>query len=133
MKKTLLTIAAIAALSACCNCTTENALAGKWNIESAMGTSTEGAENQAFIEFSENGSLSGNASVNIFNGSYKLDGENLTLENIGMTKMMGASMEIEDAVTAALNATATVSINGEQAFVLNETKDTVMVLSLVKE
>lgn len=134
MKKTFIAMASVLAFSACCNNNAaENKLAGKWNIDSAMGVSTEAAENPAFIEFAEDGSLNGCTSVNLFNSSYTLDGETLTFGDIAMTKMMGLSMEVEDAVTAALNATAGVLIDGEQACILDAQKDTVMVLSLAKE
>lgn len=91
--------------------------------------STEQGEEDTFIEFDANGKINGNTSVNVFNGEYKLEGENLTLSNIGMTRMMGASMDVEGAVTEALNHTATVKAEGEKILVFNDKKDTVMVLT----
>jgi len=133
MKKALIALAGMLALVGCGS--QKNAksidITGKWAIEQAMGVSTEGAENHAFINFEKDGNLNGNASVNVFNGSYKLNGDKLTLSNIGMTKMMGASMEIEDAITEAINTTASVKADGEKIMVLDQKDKTVMVL--VKE
>lgn len=104
-------------------------ITGKWNIDNAMGISTQTAENPTFIDFEANGKMNGNASVNTFNGSFTLNGENLTLSNIGMTRMMGASMDVEDAITQALNNTASIHVDGEKAFIFNASNDTIMVLS----
>ncbi len=131
MKKTITTILAALALAGCTSQKSMETIdiTGKWNIEEAMGQSTENGENQAFINFGSNGQMNGNASVNLFNGSYKLDGEHLTLYNIGMTRMMGASMEVEDAVTNALNATKSIKTEDERVIVLDSKNNTVMVLA----
>ncbi len=101
---------------------------GDWHIEEAMGVSTVGAEKEAFISFDGNGKINGDASVNTFMGSYKFDGETLKLDNIGMTMMLGASMEIEDAITKALNSTAKIEIDGDKAVVKNSTGEKIMTL-----
>lgn len=124
MKKTIITLFSAFALMSC----SDIDITGEWSIEKAMGVSTENAETPAFIHFEKNGNMNGNASVNSFMGSYSLNGENLTLNNIGMTKMMGASMEIEDAITNALNATAAIKTDGNKAYILNSQNDTIMVL-----
>lgn len=124
-------IAIAATLAAACGTAKSNVaeqLTGEWAIENALGVSTENAETPAFINFEKGGKLNGNASVNTFFGDYKLDGNKLKLGNIGMTRMMGASMEIEDAVTAALNKTASVEINGDSAVILDAEGAQVLVL-----
>ena len=45
---------------------------------------------------------------------------------------MGRSMDVEQAVTEALNAAHSIVADGDKAVVLNEAKDTVMVLSRQK-
>ena len=48
-----------------------------------------------------------------------------------MTRMMGASMEVEDAITKALNNVASIKGADNKAYVLDANNDTIMVLSKV--
>ena len=107
MMKKFFILSAICALM--CSCGSQKKvegntadLYGEWIIEKAMGLSTEGGEKQAFIKFAPDGKMNGNASVNSFFGGYELKGDTLKLGNVGMTRMMGPSMDIEDAVVKAL-------------------------------
>lgn len=102
---------------------------GEWLIENAMGVTTETAENEAFISFDGKGGVNGNASVNTFFGSYVYDGTSLKLDNIGMTRMFGASMDVEDAITEAINTAASIEIDGDRATVRNEAGDAIMSLA----
>lgn len=104
-------------------------IVGKWNIEKAMNVTTEKATNPTFINFDKDGSVNGNASVNLFKGTYKLNGDSLKIADIGMTMMMGPSMDVEDAITKALNTTALVKAENGKVYVFNEANDTIMVLS----
>ncbi|MCM1078238.1 MAG: META domain-containing protein [Firmicutes bacterium] len=110
---------------------TNGGLFGEWNIEQAMGKSTAGGDSPAVINFSPDGRINGNASVNSFFGSYTGDGRNMTFSQVGMTRMMGQSMEIEDAVTQAVNTTARMSINGDKALVYDKDGNIVMKLTRV--
>ena len=109
---------------------TAQALAGKWNIESANGQGTAEGEKQAFITFGRNGEVNGCSSVNSFFGSYTLDGSKIQMSNLGMTRMMGPHMEIETAVTQALGQTHSVKVKGSKAQLLD--KDGKPVMQLVK-
>lgn len=109
---------------------TAQALAGKWNIESANGQGTAEGEKQAFITFGRNGEMNGCSSVNSFFGSYTLDGSKIQMSNLGMTRMMGPHMEIETAVTQALGQTHSVKVKGSKAQLLD--KDGKPVMQLVK-
>ena len=91
------------------------ALEGEWNIVTACGKSAEGGMKPAFINFAKDGKVNGNASVNSFFGSYTFDGKKLKLGQVGMTRMMGPSMDIEDAVTKAINTVETIKIDGKKA------------------
>lgn len=102
---------------------------GQWFITQAMGVPTDDAETTPFINFDKDGSVNGNASVNTFFGSYKLSGTSLSLSNIGMTKMMGASMNVEDAITNALNSVASIKVENGNASLLNSKDEVVMLLS----
>lgn len=106
-------------------------LYGKWYIEEAMAHSTMDAETRPFINFGKDGRMNGNASVNTFFGDYSFDGKILKLDNVGMTRMMGRSMDVERSVSEALDKSVTIKIEGKKAAVLNKKGDVVMVL--VKE
>lgn len=131
-KKIVITMAA--STLALVGCTVQSTsepvdIVGKWNIEKAMNVTTEKATNPTFINFDKDGSVNGNASVNLFKGTYKLNGDSLKISDIGMTMMMGPSMDVEDAVTKALNTTALVKAENGKLYVFNETNDTIMVLA----
>lgn len=106
-------------------------LYGKWFIEEAMNSSTADAEERPYISFEKDGKMNGCASVNLFFGDYKFDGKNLKLGNVGMTRKMGASMEVEDAVSEALGKSLTIKIDGEKAQVFD--KSGKIVMTLVKD
>lgn len=117
-------------------CTTEKTilntgggLFGEWKIEQAMGKSTANGDRPATINFGNDGRINGNASVNSFFGGYTSDGKNMSFTHIGMTRMMGQSMEIEDAVTQAINTTARISINGNSAQVYDKDGNVIMKLT----
>lgn len=143
MKKTLISLGLVMAMAACNNAnnTIETAdtiavetaqtidISGHWNIMKAMNQTTEAGETAPFIEFNADGEMNGNTSVNIFSSSYTLDGSSLSFGDIAMTKRMGASMEVEDAVIQALNAVASIATADNQAYVMNANNDTIMVLA----
>lgn len=106
-------------------------LYGKWFIEEAMAKSTADGETKPFITFEKSGRMNGNASVNSFFGDYSFDGKTLKLDNVGMTRMMGRSMDVERSVSDALDKSVTIKIDGKNAKVLDKKGNVVMVL--VKE
>ena len=73
--------------------------------------------------------MNGCSSVNLFNAGYTLQKGNLHFTPVAMTRRMGRSMNIETAVTQALGAAARVKVKGQQAYILDEKNDTVMVLA----
>lgn len=107
-------------------------ITGTWNIEKAMGKSTVGAETAPFIQFENDGKMYGNASVNRFFGNYQLKGNKLKFSNLGMTLMLGASMDIEDAVKQAIDRSNTIKADNFKAYIFGEKNDTVMVLKKQK-
>lgn len=109
-------------------CSSSVSLKGDWQVVSAYGVSTEGAMNQPFISFQDSGKVTGNAGVNSFFGEYNLKGDALSFGNMGMTRMMGPNMEIEDAVTKALNSAATFQANGDQIIVRDAEGNEAMVI-----
>ena len=105
---------------------------GEWTIETAMNKSTEGGEKQAFINFNSDGKMNGNATVNSFFGGYTLKGNEISFTQVGMTRMMGASMDIETAITQAIGEANTIEIKGDDATIADKAGNTVMVLKRKK-
>lgn len=131
--KHILSIMASALLTIGCTVQNNFDINGKWTISKAMDVSTKNADTQPFITFSKNGQMNGNASVNVFSGNYTLEDDKLTLTNIAITQMMGPNMEIEDAITHALNSTSSIKGMKNEAYIFNSQKDIVMVLSRYNE
>lgn len=133
MNKNIALLAATLALAGCTSTQTSQPidLNGRWVIKEVMDLSTQNAEETPFINFEADSLVNGNTSVNSFFGTYKLSGQQLQFSNMGMTKRMGMSMEIEDAVTTALNMTASVQLSDDQLLLLTTNNDVVM--TLVKE
>lgn len=135
MKKTLLvSLSAIAMLlTSCGSCkkvqaSADASLQGEWSIETAMDKSTKGGEQPATIIFGKDGRINGCASVNSFFGDYTNKNGKLTFSTMGMTRMMGQSMDIERAICDALDKTNTVKVSGDTATILDRDGKTVMVL-----
>lgn len=133
MKKNLFLTALIAFVLSSCGCNKKVCqqtvdLTGTWVIVTAMDKETKNGDKPATITFDGNGQVNGNATVNSFFGGYTLKGNNISFGNMGMTRMMGKSMDIEQAVNEALDNSATVEINGKKAKVMNKEGKTVMTL-----
>lgn len=116
------------------SCSTKNVLDmsayinGTWNIISAMGKSTENGDKAPYITFAEDGKINGNTSVNNFFGEYKPTKKESAIKNIGMTRMMGRSMDIEQNIIDALNNTVTIKIKGDKAVSYDKNGKAVMTL-----
>ena len=65
-----------------------------------------------------------------FFGEYSVvvEGDSLKLSNIGMTRMMGPTMEIEDAIVKALGSYSTVNVSDSTAVMLDEKGEEVLKL-----
>ena len=133
MKK-LFSIVFGAALMVMGSCSTQNnvKMDGEWLITKACGINTVGGDKQASIRFDGKGQVNGNASVNSFFGSYTTEGDSLKFGTMGMTRMMGGSMDMEDATTKPLNNTATVKIENDEATVFDHEGNAVMTLKRKK-
>ncbi|MGN0214114.1 MAG: META domain-containing protein [Muribaculaceae bacterium] len=116
------------------SCSTQNTakIDGEWLITKAYDVNTVGGDKQAAIRFDGKGQVNGNASVNMFFGSYTAEGDSLKFGAMGMTRMMGSSMEMEDAITKALGNTATVKIENDEATVFDREGKAVMTLKRKK-
>ena len=87
---------------------TEVSLNGTWQLE----------ENPAVtLTFSSDGTFSGEAQVNLYNGTYTADGTSLSLgDGINRTKRMGpaADMDAEDAYLNALTLVSSCKEEGDK-------------------
>ncbi len=104
----------------------QGSIVGTWIIERAIDTSTEGADQEPFITFSADGRMNGNASVNSFFGNYTSSQARLHIDNVGMTRRLGASMQVEQAITEAINRLAAASVSGQRAYLFSEEGDTLL-------
>lgn len=138
MKKGIIALSAAAVAVACtsqpqassnvqdaaCN----DSFVGAWLVKSAKGISTAEAADTVFINFDGNGCVNGCAGVNSFSGSYTADGNNVSLQNVGVTRMMGPNIHIEDSVLSAINVISAINVNGDNAVALDSTGIEVMTL-----
>lgn len=133
MKK-IISVAFAVAMIILGSCSTQNnaKLDGEWLITNACGVNTQGGDSDAFIKFDGKGKVNGNATVNTFFGSYTTSGNTLTFGTMGMTRMMGGSMKMEDAITDALNNTATWEVKNDEATIFNKDGKPVMTLKRKK-
>lgn len=133
MKKTILMAAAT--IMMICSCATKTmtgitpaSIAGTWAITEAMSKDVKNAETAPFISFSEQGEVNGNASVNTFFGGYSVKNGKLKFSNLGMTRMMGRSMDVEDAISKALDLAETIQVNGNEAVMKDKSGNAVLKL-----
>ncbi|MGM9713135.1 MAG: META domain-containing protein [Prevotella sp.] len=131
MNKTIvMTLTGIMMLCSCATRTISSdnisPLIGKWAIVEAMQKGVDGAEKAPFIQFKNDGQINGNASVNSFFGGYKVDGGKVSFSNLGMTRMFGKSMDIEDNISKAIGATATIEVKKDGAVMKDKDGKVVM-------
>lgn len=123
MKKLLAMLLAAPFFSSCTSTKSmkENvSLVGEWQVLTAYGVSTEEAATKPFIEFQDSSKMHGNAGVNNFTGIYTLTSDSsLSFGNMGMTRMMGPNMHIEDAVVKALNSAKSIQSKGDVIVILD--------------
>lgn len=123
-----ITAALMMALGSCStgkSATATPQVTGTWAITEACGMSTAQGMSPAEITF-EGTQVHGCTSINNFFGDYKLSGNKLQLLNVGMTRMMGQPIEVEDAVTQGLNSAATITVSGNEATVADSSGKVVM-------
>ncbi len=103
-------------------------LEGTWTIERAMGVSTAKGDDPAEITFENGGAVNGCSSVNNFFGNWEQKDGRLTLGKMGMTRKMGASMDVERAVVQGMNnaVDATVSSDKDATYIISAEGDTLL-------
>ncbi|MGW8225878.1 MAG: META domain-containing protein [Anaerolineales bacterium] len=106
-----------------------------WNLENfniggdAIAPVLEGTEITAY--FDEDGNVSGTAGCNNYSGSYKVEGEQITIELGPLTMMFceqpEGTMDQETAYLQALDSVATFRILGDEMVMLNEAGQEVLI------
>ena len=106
-------------LSSCCG---QPDINGAWTVTSVAGEQIalpdSLAEATPYIEFNaENGRVHGYTGCNIMNGTYTLDGSDLSLGQMATTMMAGPQelMELESKVLDAVNGAASVQQTDEDS------------------
>lgn len=133
MKKSILITLTLSAtlFSACTTCknvASQETIYGDWQIETAMDKSTQNGDQPATISFGSDGRVNGCATVNSFFGDYKNNKGKLTFSTVGMTRMMGQSMDIERAICDALDKTSTIEVKGDRATIYDKQGKAIMEL-----
>ena len=95
--------AIMAMAAACCmafSCSSPVELGGaEWVFDTVNGEKVVTSEKTPFIEFNEaEGRVHGCLGVNIVNGGYTLDGNNLTFSQLASTMMAGLPADMEEAM-----------------------------------
>ncbi len=114
MKKIISMAAVAAAIMTLFSCAQALDLSGEWKVKTINGEEIAAPQTEdevaPFIEFDvENGKIHGNTGVNIVNGNYTLDGNNLSFGTLMTTMMAGpeSKMKTEQDFLAAVNAVKT--------------------------
>lgn len=133
MKKILLVFLLIGvALSACASGENNRPLIGSWRL-TAYGpvdsTAPAVPDVEATLNFTEDGSLTGDTGCNQFGGNYILEGNQLTFDNIVSTLILCPELQMaqEEAIQRVLTETATFNIEGDTLTIINN--DTVLVFT----
>ncbi len=92
---------------------------GQWVIARDRSGSIVAPDETPYIMFGDSGEFSGNNSVNLFFGQYKLDGGRLTFSNIGVTQRLGQSVDTEVSINEALDETRGVAGDGDTLILID--------------
>ena len=132
MKRILIALVALLSAAAC-STTNPASIQGRWQLVSHGSASSQmaaAADVDAFIEFGENGQLSGNVGCNGFGGEYKVDGDVLTVGPNISTKMFceGPVGEQEATTLSVLFESATFSLEGDTLTITSADGNSVIML-----
>ena len=125
----MFTLAMVAFMGVSCS---EIDLSGKWTLVSVGDETVEVMKDMPvpFISFdAEKGRVHGNAGVNLFNGSYLLNGRKVSFGELVTTMMSGPeeSMNLESQVLSSLGRTESVKISGDELKLLSSDGTTLLV------
>ncbi len=134
MKKIYMFMIAMFMLAACGGANS-NSIIGGWELVSYGDTSSQttaaSIDFNTFIDFSEDGEMTGNVGCNSFGGDYEAAGDQITFGSIISTLMacedpIGAQ---EAAVLKTFTGTATYDLNGDTLTITSEDGTTSVVLA----
>ncbi|MCD8186235.1 MAG: META domain-containing protein [Rikenellaceae bacterium] len=126
MKVFIKTVAAVclaAALVGCKSGTPKKEItAGMWTMTSWMddeGDEMTVTQNRPTMEFTDDSRVYGNAGCNNFNGTYKIDGDQLTVDMGAMNLKMCLDMTVEDRMVRQMPNVTRYEIDGNQLILFN--------------
>jgi heat shock protein HslJ len=133
MKKLYLTMITMFMLAAC-GVANSNSIVGGWELvsygETSNQTTAASIDFNTFIDFGEDGELTGNVGCNSFGGDYEVNGNQITFGSIISTLMacedpIGAQ---ESAVLKTFTDTATYDLSGDTLTITSADGSTSIVL-----
>ena len=128
MKKTIMTLSAIAAFLT--SCAPSVSLSGEWTVLTIKGEGVSAAivAPQIIID---GDSYSGQTGVNCINGKLTLKGDSISFGEAAMTRMMGdpASMDVEQRYMDAINAAAKATVKDSDMILSDKDGNELMTLT----
>jgi heat shock protein HslJ len=135
MKKILYVSMIAMFMLAACSGANANSIVGGWELVSygdpANQTTAASIDFNTFIDFDEDGELTGNVGCNSFGGDYKVAGDQITFGSI-ISTLMACEEPInqqESAVLKTFTGTATYDLNGDTLTITSEDGTTSVVLA----
>ena len=114
MKKMLIAAAAFM-LASCASVENKPLENTKWKLFELAGEPNSAFSEGDSFTFSLDGkSITGKGSVNRFFGGYELDGKTLEIGEMGMTRMMGPNVDLEDAYVRMFDVVDGYEIAGDE-------------------
>lgn len=112
-------------------CQGEEDLKGVWKAEKVIYEGAEKTSDTCFLQFEKQGagySLSGNAGVNVVNGTVILKNGNIEVGNLAMTRMMGdpVSQDFEDSFMQILMNAESYELESDSLTVTDKAKNKIV-------
>lgn len=132
MKRLLIVLLAVLVVTAC-SANSPESIQGRWQLISHGSASNQiaaAADADAFIEFGQDGKLSGNVGCNGFGGEYEVNGNAITFGPIMSTKMFceGPVGEQEATTLSVLFESATFALDDNTLTITSADGNSVIVL-----
>lgn len=131
-KNYLLLVFAVILFASCANTNEQKTINGNWEVKSIKGQS-DFQRTPNFIINLEASKIAGFAGCNQFFGTIKIEKNNITLNQLGSTRMMCPDMTTEDLFLKTLSDIKSFSFNKTNLEFLSESNDVLMVLKTKEE
>lgn len=136
MKKMIFVLAIAVASFSFIMCTNNNIpVESNWTVTSLYADGNEiavPADHSATLAFLKDSKIAGGTGCNRYFGDFKEDGNKLSFNNMGSTRMMCPDMQFEDAYLKALANVAAYRIDGGKLELLDNSGEIIAVLSQIE-